>query len=269
MKARLLILSLLISLLFASGCGGQSGIREPKPSVGIIRIKDPVCLKNVIVWSDDDKEIMTLDRGNECEHTFFQSFPRPDYDGSLLGATGEVNFPERYRDPFWELADGWYLIDWAWGNLSGSAYPYLGSTILTDVTFDNLYEYGTCIFDKSVPHITKPRDELYVKKCIYIGDLMAYIYPDGNYPPIEMHYYNTRLEKDVVYVAPNQYFFHMALGGSVDLPVASNVQTCLCSLADQMDAYWALLQNQLTTLINNGDLNKLKHFDVNQLYIDQ
>ena len=266
MKARLLILSLLISLLFASGCGGQSGIREPKPSVGIIRIKDPVCLKNVIVWSDDDKEIMTLDRGNQCEHTFFQSFPRPDYDGSLLGATGEVNFPERYRDPFWELADGWYLIDWAWHNVANNPYPNLGYTILTEVTFANLYDYGTCIFDKSVPHISRSRDELYETRRIYIADLMAYIYPDGNYPPIEHYRYIKEEQKEELVSYPNQYFYHQGL---YNAPIASNVVTCLCDMADEMDAYWALLQNQLTTLINNGDLNKIKHFDVNQLYIDQ
>lgn len=29
------------------------------------------------------------------------------------------------------------------------------------------------------------------------------------------------------------------------------------------------LQNQLTELIKNGDLNKLKHFDTNTLYTDR
>ena len=261
------LLMLPVLFMMNSCTQRQLAMTAPEPGVTIIKIKDPVCLKNVIVWSNDDMEKMVLMRGNRCEHTFWTSWPSPDMDGSILGATDEVNFPERYRDPFWELSDGWYLIDWAWCNLKSDAYPYLGYTILTDVTFENLYEYGTCKFDKSVPHVSKPKDELYETKSIHVGDLMAYLHPDGKYKSYEMHYYDNLLEKDTVYIASNQYFFHCWLGGY--LPVASNANTCLCGLADQVDAYWAELQNQLTILIKNGDLDKMKHFDTNTLYIDQ
>ena len=240
----------------------QPAMTAPEPGVTIVKLKDPLCTKNLIVWGNDDMKGFVLMRGNECEHTYWQSFPVRDADGSLLGGTDEVNFPERYRDPFWALPDGWYLIDWAW-----STYPYVGYTILTDVTFENMYEYRSCYFDKSLPHITKPRDELYETKYIYVGDLMAYIHPDGNYPSYELRYHSNVYDKDTVFVA-NQYFFHSGLECG-ELPIASNVGTCLCGLADQMDAYWAVLQNQLTTLINNGDLNKLKHFDKNTLYQEQ
>ena len=266
----LLCLFFFMATFLMNSCNsGQKTITgtELADLVTIIKIKDPVCLKNVIVWSNDDMEKMFLMRGNKCEHTFWTSWPSPDLDGSILGSTDEVNFPERYRDPFWELSDGWYLIDWAWCNLKGDAYPYLGYTILTDVTFENLYEYGTCKFDKSVPHISKPKNELYETKTIHVGDLMAYLHPNGKYESYEMHYYDSILEKDTVHIAPNQYFFHCWLGGY--LPVASNANTCLCGLADQVDAYWAELQNQLTILIKNGDLNKMKHFDTKTLFADK
>ena len=96
---------------------------------------------------------------------------------------------------------------------------------------------------------------------------MAYLHPNGKYESYEMHYYDSILEKDTVHIAPNQYFFHCWLGGY--LPVASNANTCLCGLADQVDAYWAELQNQLTILIKNGDLNKMKHFDTKTLFADK
>ena len=243
------LLMLPVLFMMNSCTQRQLAMTAPEPGVTIVKIKDPVCLKNVIVWSNDDMEKMVLMRGNRCEHTFWTSWPSPDF-----------------RDPFWELSDGWYLIDWAWCNLKSDAYPYLGYTILTDVTFENLYEYGTCKFDKSVPHVSKPKDELYETKTIHVGDLMAYLHPDGKYKSYEMHYYDSILQKDTVYIASNQYFFHCWLGGY--LPVASNANTCLCGLADQVDAYWAELQNQLTILIKNGDLENLTHFDTKTLYID-
>lgn len=91
---------------------------------------------------------------------------------------------------------------------------------------------------------------------------MAYIHPDGDYPSFELHFYDTHYEKDTFLIASNQYFYHLSL---CRFPYASNVRTCLCELDDQMDVYWATLQNQLTTLINNGDLNNLKRFDVKTL----
>lgn len=267
---KLLYLLIILTLFLMDSCNtGHDKEDSFSPDiVTIVKFKDPAFTQNVIVWSNDDMEKMVLMRGNKCEHSYWTSWPDLDMDGSLLGATDEVNFPERYRDPFWELSDGWYLIDWAWCNLKSDAYPYLGYTILTDVTFENLYEYGTCKFDKSVPHVSKSRNELYETKYIHVGDLMAYFHPDGKYPSYELHYYDFFERKDTMLIAPNQYFFHSGLG-SDRLPIASNVQTCLCDLADQMDAYWAELQNQLTELIKNGDLNKLKHFDINTLYIDR
>lgn len=262
-----LCLFFLPALFLITGCnGGKAGMTAPKASVAIVHFKDPVYTKNLIVWGNENTEFFDLTRGNQCERTYLTASPRRDTDGSILGASGEFNFPERYRDPFWALPDGWYLIDWAWCNLADQAYPDIGHTILTEVTFDNFYDYGTCVFDKSIPHITLPREEIFVMKRIYIGDLMAYMHPDGNYPSFKISLYDDHYEKDTIYVCSNQYFFHECLW---HIPVASNVRTCLCGLADQMDEYWAVLQNQLTTLINNGDLDKLKHFDTKSLFIDQ
>ena len=258
---------LLLTVLLLSGCGSEPEPSRlaPEASIVIVRFKDPAYTKNVIAW--EDNKVISLMRGNACEHTFWRDFPKRDDDGSLfLGETDTVKFKERYSDPFWALPDGWYLIDWAWHGMNGLAYPYLGSTILTDVTFENLYEYGTCNFDKSVPHKTYNRDDLYERKIIYVSDLMAYMHPDGNYPSFKLfmphpHPYS-ETGNDTTVVIPNQYFYHDAL---CRVPYASNVYTCLCELDDQMDAYWATLQNQLTTLINNGDLYNLKRFDVRTL----
>lgn len=258
----------ILTVLLLSGCSGESPVAlPPEPSIVIVRFKDPAYTKNVIVWDSGSTQNLTLMRGNACEHTFWRDFPIRDYDGSLfLGETDSVKFKERYRDPFWALPDGWYLIDWAWYGINGMAYPYLGNTILTDVTFENLYEYGTCMFDKSMPHKTYASDDLYEKKEIFVSDLMAYMHPDKDYPSFVLHvpYPNpySKTGNDTILESPNQYSYHTSLS---NVPYASNVYTCLCDLDDQMDAYWAILQNQLATLINNGDLNNLKRFEVKTL----
>lgn len=263
MKQPNLILAFFCALLLLlPGCDdSRGGPNGPETSVTIVRFKDPACTKNVIVWDVKGDKRFVLMRGNKCERTYWINFPRREDENSIfLDPADEVNFKERYRDPFWALPDGWYLIDWAWCNLVSDAYPYLGHTLLTDVTFDNLYDYGDCYFDKSLPHKTVE----YEKKIIYIGDLMAYMHPDGNYPSFELRYTAPNSGKDIVYTQRNQYFFHSGLGMDY-LPVASNVRPCLCDMDEQMDAYWAVLQNQLSTLINNGDLNKIKRFNVNTL----
>ena len=258
----------ILAVLLLSGCGGEPQMMlEPEASIVIVRFKNPAYTKNVIVWGNDNMAHLTLMRGNACERTFWRDFPTRDYDGSLfLGETDTVKFKERYRDPFWALPDGWYLIDWAWHGIGAMAYPYLGNTILTDVTFENLYEYGTCNFDKSVPHKAFARDDLYEKKEIFVSDLMAYMHPDGNYPSFQLYMPHSHpyseTGNDTILESPNQYSYHTSLS---HVPYASNVTTCLCELDDQMDAYWATLQNQLATLINNGDLNNLKRFDVKTL----
>jgi hypothetical protein len=48
----------------------------------------------------------------------------------------------------------------------------------------------------------------------------------------------------------NQLDYHTAIFGK---PAVASGVTCLCEKAEEMDAYWELLQSQLTEVINNGD----------------
>ena len=256
MKARnTLCLLILIPLFFVCGCNNGSA-PEPAKGVTIIKFKEPAYINNLLVYENKGKDHFSLTRGNKCEHSYWQMYPTGDKDGSILGATDEVKFTESHRYPFWALPDGWYLIDWAWGNLAGdSPYPYIENVVLTDVTYENFYDIGPDTFDKSLPHIILTSKKMYEKKFIKLKDIIAYAPLDDNHPPFELRYFNLLSGQEVVYSRSDQYYFHLGLGKG-DLVVASNASDCLCNHADQMDAYWALLQNQLATLINNGYLNK-------------
>lgn len=255
MKAqKALFLFIIVVLFVVCGCKGSS--TEPDLGVTIVRFKEPAYINNLLVYENKGKDHFSLTRGNKCEHSYWQMYPTGDKDGSILGATDEVNFTESHRYPFWALPDGWYLIDWAWGNLAGdSPYPYIENVVLTDVTYENFYDIGPDTFDKSLPHIILTAKNMYEKKFIKLKDIIAHAPQDNNHPPFELHYYNTISDTEIIFSQTNQEYFHMALGKG-DLVVASNVSDCLCNHADQMDEYWALLQNQLTALINNGYLNK-------------
>lgn len=265
MKTSFFILVVLLGTMLFIGCNNGELDVEPQPYVLIVKFKD-VSYKNHLIVTDysegaDGNSILM--RGNWCERTQYLTFSENDVDGSKInGEDWNFSFPERIRDPFWALPDGWYLIDWAWHGLS-TPYPYDGNTILTDVTFDNYRTYGPSEFDKSVPHVYKGRKNIFESRMINIADLMGYSYPDGNYPSYKMRSYNKTSGADSIKVFANQYFYHRVL--ACTKPV-SNFENCLCERADELDGYWADLQSQITILINNGDLDNLEKFAVNKLY---
>ena len=280
MKAPILRIMLICMVAIFYGCNNEvdpretepatTQLTEPQPVVLIVKFKDPAYKDHLIVsdYSNGEGGDFILMRGNFCERTQYLTFGYLDADGSKInGEAWDFEFPERLRDPFWTLADGWYLIDWAWSGLS-TPYPFRGNTILTEITFDNYTQYGKSEFDNSVPHISKDYQDIYDHKEIKIADLMGYSYPDGKYPSYVLHTYDKYGEYsyDTLLTFTNPYFYHKALVG---IQPVSHVHNCLCEVADEMDTYWSQLQAQLTKLINNGDLDNLKTFDVSQLYTNE
>ena len=268
MKTKVIVIACfcLGIVTFCSSCNGNVvEDEEPQPSVLIIKFKDPAYRNNLIVSNYDDKGVFILMRGNLCERTYFATWPSlcPELHRSLDDIIAWYDSLERVRDPFWELPQGWFLIDWAWFGLDGFPYPYTGNTVLSDFTYDNYMENGSCFFDKSLPHITKDRNDLYELRMINVADLMAYTTPNGEYPTFTLHSWDVVRGIDTIVEYSNQYFYHSVLR---QLHPVSNETHCLCGMADEMDSYWAYVQNQLSDLINNGDLDKLPRFDINKLY---
>lgn len=257
------ILLSFTTVLFVNCSKNNRNLADPQPYVLIVKFKDP-SYKNHLIVTDYSRNTgggSTLMRGNWCERTQWLTFGDIDADGSKIdGRSWDYDFQERFRDPFWALPDGWYLIDWAWHGLS-TPYPYDGNTVLTEVTFENYTQYGMSEFPDSMPHIYKDRNDIFESRMIYVADLMGYSYPDGKYPSYSLREYNKKSGYDTLLIYSNQYFYHDMLMG---IRPVSKFGNCLCEIADELDGYWAVLQSQITTVINNGDLDNIKKFDINQ-----
>lgn len=267
MKTEICLIFIILVTMIFEGCETRPILNSPPdgpaPSVLIIRFKGPAYMKHLIVTSDHDQTGSLLMRGNQCERTQYLTFGEYDADGSKMTGDWNFSFPERLRDPFWSLPDGWYLIDWAWFGLE-TPYPFNGNTILTDITLENYREYGASSFDKSVPHIYfDSQNKIFESRKIKVADLMGYSYPDENYPSYTLREYDKKNGIDTIVTYPNQYFYFKQI---CHTRAVSNVTNCCCEIADELDAFWTLLQSQIANVINNDDLDNMPVFDINILY---
>ncbi|MBQ6764141.1 MAG: hypothetical protein IJP45_03025 [Paludibacteraceae bacterium] len=237
MKRLFLSAIIIASIITLSSChSGSEADLPPDNDVTLIKFKDPSYVNNLIV--NDYSTGFFLMRGNRCNAGYLKNTYGKDWNYSFE--------PLDERTPYIELIDGWYLIDWSW-----NCYPYNGQTLLTEVTWDN-YK-GEYFFDKSTPHIS---GNIFEKRGVNFMDLVAYTYPNGNYPLFTFHYPNSSYVEEV-----NEYlYFSYLIGGPYAGPhidFLSGNGDCLCNRVEEMDALWDLIRSQLITLIQNGDLYSL------------
>ena len=213
----------------------------PKSQVTLVKFSNSEYVNNLIVNDYKNWEKFVLMRGNNCSPSYDKNFNHRDWSYPFPGLEG--------RKPYIELVDGWYLIDWSWGG-----YPYNGKTLLTDVNWDNYN--GEVFFDRSMPHVS---NNSFKKKYIYIADLVAYSYPDGNYPKYPILQYNESKGIDTIAYYNEFLYFETLMGGRImsGTPFLFNTVYCLCERVEEMDALWELLRQQIIAVINNGDLNHL------------
>ena len=108
---------------------------------------------------------------------------------------------------------------------------------------------GEFLFSKDLAHKKLSSNEIFEQRSILVKDLLQYLYPTGNYPLIDYHEWDEKNNIDTI-ITLNQLVYHTAIFGR---PAVAAGSTCLCEKAEEMDAYWELLQRQLTVIINNGD----------------
>lgn len=240
MKRVFLLAMIIATTVFFCSCERGSYDLPPALTVTLVKFKNPSYVNNLIVNDYKTSSYFQLMRGNRCSAGYLKSFYDADWEYSFEPLDGRI--------PYIELSDGWYLIDWSW-----NGYPFNGKTLLTEVTW---YNYnGEYVFDKSTPHIS---GNIYERKDIGVLDLVAYSYPDGNYPTFTFHYPNSSYVDEV-----NEYLYISHLIGGPELGAGVNYLDskgdCLCNRVEEMDAIWDLLRSQINTLIQNGDLYSLPH----------
>lgn len=222
--------TLLLMLVSFCSCGPRNGVTAPEPYYTLIRFTDPAYRNNIIVNRVyvGDTCYFEIMRGNQCignpNHLDYEQRHWEDYD-----------IPERPRDPYWELPDGWFLVDWAW-----RYFPYRNLTLLTEMTWDK-YD-GNYQFDTSVPHINSG----FIEEIQYLGakELMYESHPDGNYPIFESWLNGPR----------NEYQFYLDMLHSKALS-KDTIYDCLCAHADKCDEFWAYIQTEIAASIKKGNIH--------------
>lgn len=240
MKKLFLSVVIIVTVIFFCSCEKHTVFDLPPAlAVSLVKFKDPSYVNNLIVTDYKNYKTFVLMRGNNCSAAYLKNFIRKDWIYSFEPLEGRI--------PYIELKDGWYLVDWSW-----YGYPYNGQVLLTEVTWDNYN--GECSFDKSSPHISK---NIYERKDVDVMDLVAYSYPDGNYPKYTFRYPNSTYTEEVNEYA---YISHLIGGPYIGpLDFLNSKEDCLCNRVEEMDSLWDLLRTQLNTLIQNGDLYSLPH----------
>ena len=139
-------------------------------------------------------------------------------------AVWNFNFPESHHLPYWELTNGWLLIDWRY-----YSFPhYKDQTVTLKQKWETLYEYDSWFF---------PKDMIRHKK------------PISEWIEVDLHQLGTALEKtystevlQLVNQTKNIWEFYDDTQGN-----------CACEIPDKLDSRWSVFQADLSIFIEAGN----------------
>ena len=138
-------------------------------------------------------------------------------------AVWNFNFPESHHLPYWELTNGWLLIDWRY-----YSFPhYKDQTVTLKQKWETLYEYDSWFF---------PKDMIRHKK------------PISEWIEVDLHQLETFLEKtystevlQLVNQTKNAWDFYDVDDGY-----------CSCEIPEKLDSVWSVIQTDLSAFIEAG-----------------
>ncbi len=138
-------------------------------------------------------------------------------------AVWSFNFPESHHLPYWELTNGWLLIDWRY-----YSFPhYKDQTVTLKQKWETLYEYDSWFF---------PKDMIRHKK------------PISEWIEVDLHQLETFLEKtysievlQLVNQTKNAGDFYEVDAGY-----------CSCEIPEKLDSIWSVIQTDLSAFIEAG-----------------
>lgn len=207
MRTKVLTMSLLAMGLLAvfclSGCEKKQNEKEktvtpPYAVISIMKLKQPDYKPYIIAYYPEGiSDSIYAVRSNKY--------------GEPVGKSG--------YSPYWDLKDGWLLVDWKWG----PTFPYWeGAVLLTEEPWGNL-THLLQTWPKETPHISDPIAEHY-----YVQASKLAAYCNKSYDDI-LNYIDNPL--------------------SMDFDPAVHI--------DLLDSIWTILQKDLSAVIANGDLAKI------------
>ena len=130
--------------------------------------------------------------------------------------------------PYWNLPDNWLLLDWKWFDVP-HGFVTFGFVLLREQTWDKLdFSHQSQSWPLSEPHINNPIEAIY-----YINPSTLEAYSSANY--------DSDMEE--------------LINATWNWPMAEKLR--LCEISDTMDSIWAILQNDISVAIENGDIDNL------------
>ena len=147
-------------------------------------------------------------------------------------AVWNFNFPESHHLPYWELTNGWLLIDWRY-----YSFPhYKDQTVTLKQKWETLYEYDSWFF---------PKDMIRHKK------------PISEWIEVDLHQLETFLEKTYSTEVLQLVNQTKNIGEFYD----DTQGNCACEIPDKLDSIWSVFQADLSNFIEAG--NRITDIKVN------
>lgn len=136
----------------------------------------------------------------------------------------DFNFPESHHLPYWELPNGWLLVDWRY-----HSFPhYKDQTVTLNQKWETLYEYDSWFFPK---------------------DMIRHKNPISAWIEVDLHLLETFLDKtysievlQLVNQTKNSWDFYDVDDGY-----------CSCEIPEKLDSIWAGFQLDLFEFIEAGN----------------
>ena len=142
------------------------------------------------------------------------------------------DFPESHRFPYWDLPNGWLLIDWRY-----YGFPYnKDQAVVLNQKWETLYQYDSWFFPK---------------------DMIRHKNPIVEWIEVDLHQLGTALEKtystevlQLVNQTKNAWDFYDVDDGY-----------CSCEIPEKLDSVWSVIQTDLSAFIEAG--NRITDIKVN------
>lgn len=140
------------------------------------------------------------------------------YRANRTGLIGKSGYT-----PYWELPENWLLVDWKW--LSFPFHPLADNVLLENETWDKLTYLQK--WPLETPHISQPIVSVYYIKASYLAEFLGKTY-------------EAELIEHVI-----------------DRPSGATDADKKEEIVQTMDDTWTIFQTDLSSVIEQGDLEKL------------
>lgn len=134
------------------------------------------------------------------------------------------DFPESHRFPYWDLPNGWLLIDWRY-----YGFPYnKDQAVVLNQKWETLYQYDSWFFPK---------------------DMIRHKNPIVEWIEVDLHLLGTALEKTYSTEVLQLVNQTKNIGEFYD----DTQGNCACEIPDKLDSIWSVFQADLSNFIEAGN----------------